>query len=113
MHEMSIAMSIVEIAETYAREENASKILKITLDLGEHSGAVAESVEFCFDACSRGTMAEGSLLEINRIKAEALCAGCGETFHPKTTIFICPKCGDIGANLVAGEELQVRNMEVE
>ncbi len=110
---MSIAMSIVDIAESYAKREGASKILKITLDLGEHSGAVAESVEFCFDACSRGTMAEGSVLEINRVKAEALCAGCGTTFHPETAIFICPRCGDIGANLVAGEELQVHKMEVE
>jgi len=113
LHEMSVAMNIVEIADSFAKEKNASKVISITLDIGELSGVQADAILFCYEACAKGRLAQGSRLEINMIKAMALCADCGEKFSPDNQIFICPKCEGLSVKLIAGDELKVREMEIE
>ncbi len=113
MHEMSIAMNIVEIAESFAKDKKASKVLSVTLDLGDLSGVMADAVLFCYDACAKGRIVEGSRLVINRIRAKAFCGDCDEEFCPENPFFVCPICEGLGVKLIAGEELQVREMEIE
>ncbi len=113
MHEMSIAMNIVEIADSFARDKNASRVISVTLDVGELSGVQADAVLFCYEACAQGHLAQGSRLEINKVRARAICADCGEEFSPDNPIFICPKCEGLLVKLVAGDELKVREMEIE
>lgn len=113
MHEMSIAMNVVEIADSFAKEKNASKVISVTLDIGELSGVQADAVLFCYEACALGHLAQGSRLDINNIKARALCADCGEEFFPDNPIFVCPKCEGLSVKLIAGDELKVREMEIE
>jgi len=55
---MSIAMSIVDIAESFATQKKATKVLSITVDIGDFSGVMADSVLFCYDACSKGKITE-------------------------------------------------------
>ncbi|MBI4665438.1 MAG: hydrogenase maturation nickel metallochaperone HypA [Nitrospinae bacterium] len=110
---MSVAISVAQIAETHAREKNASRILSVTVEVGELSGVMPDALAFCYEAAVKGSLAEGSQLVIEKIAAKAQCPDCGLSFAPENRIFICPKCEGLSAAMVAGEELAVRQMEIE
>ena len=113
MHEMSVAMSIVEIAVSRLQEAGGTKILKVKVTVGELSGVSADSVLFCYDACARGTPAEGSQLQVDRSVAKAICRECAVEFRPEPPLAVCPECGAFGGKIINGEELFVDEIEVE
>ena len=67
MHEMTIAVSIVDIVCKKALKENATKINRVVLEVGELSGIMTEALEFGFEAAAKNTLVEGSQLVIKKI----------------------------------------------
>ena len=57
MHEMSITQGIIDICEKHA---GGRRVLSVDVEIGELSSVVPEAVEFCFEACSQGTLLEGA-----------------------------------------------------
>ena len=112
MHEMSIALSIVDIVAEEARREGATSVRQVVVEVGELSGVMPEALAFCYDEATCGTGAEGSKLVIEPVKAEALCRECHERFAPSYRVFTCPFCEGLDCVVVAGEELAVTSMEV-
>lgn len=110
MHELSITQGVVDICEKSAA---GRRVTGVTLEIGELSGVVPEAVEFCFAACTDGTLLEGAALVIERIAGRGHCAGCGIDFPIRAYYDPCPACGGYGVAVVAGEELRVRELEVE
>lgn len=110
MHEMAITQSVVDIC----LEHSAGKrVLSVTMEIGALSGVVPEAVEFCFAACSQETLLEGARLEIITIDGVGRCRACGSGFARKSLFDACPACGSYGVEQVAGEELRVRDLEIE
>jgi hydrogenase nickel incorporation protein HypA/HybF len=113
MHELSLTQNLVEIAEEHARRAGATTIRGITLEVGALSGAIPEALEFAFDVCSKGTMAEGAVLTIRRVAGHGSCAVCGveaDCFEPTA---VCPACGALTFELDAGRELRVLELEID
>ena len=110
MHEMSITQSVVELCEEHAQ---GRRVLAVALQIGALSGVVPDSIEFCFEACSKGTLLDGARLEIELIAGEGRCAQCGKVNPVETLFDPCPSCGAFGLELVAGEELRVKEIEIE
>jgi hydrogenase nickel incorporation protein HypA/HybF len=110
MHEMSITQSVVEICES---SSGGRRVTAVTLEIGDLAGVVPESIEFCFDACTRGTLLEGATLAIERLPALGRCHGCGAEFSLQALFDPCPGCGGYGVELLSGEELRVKDLEVE
>ncbi|WP_457566274.1 hydrogenase maturation nickel metallochaperone HypA [Caldithrix abyssi] len=112
MHEMSIAMNIVDIAVQTAQKNGAHKINSITVEIGALSGVVPEALEFCFEAATKETMAEGCRLEIVYLKAQAECSGCGFKFETDQFLNLCPQCGE-QVFAAGGQQLQVKAINVD
>ena len=110
MHDMSITQNIVEICE--ANAENR-RVVAVTLQIGRLSGVVPDAVEFCFDACIRGTLLERARLIIEEIPGKGRCVTCGEEYPMDTLFTECRACGGFGAELLSGDELRVKELEVE
>ena len=110
MHELSITQSIVDICEQNA---GGRRVLSVTLELGALSGIVPDAVEFCFESCTKGTLLEGAKLLISRIEPKGLCRECGQEFPVSAYYDSCPLCGGFTIELLAGEELRVKELEVE
>lgn len=110
MHEMSITQGIIDICEKYA---GGRRVLAVDVEIGELSGVVPEAVEFCFEACSRGTLLEGARINIIRIPGRGRCLDCeGDT--PLAALFgACQRCGGYRVEVVSGEEMRVREIEVD
>ncbi|MCS6773263.1 MAG: hydrogenase maturation nickel metallochaperone HypA, partial [Thermoflexales bacterium] len=60
MHELSIALSLVESVESAARQAGAQRVTRIQLQLGALSGVVKEALLFSYDIAAQGTLAEGA-----------------------------------------------------
>ncbi len=110
MHELSITQGIIDLCTQHA---GGRKVQGVVVEIGDLSGVVPEAVEFAFDACSRGTLLEGARLEIVRIPGRGHCRSCGVEF-PLTSLYDpCAACGTYGVTIRAGEEMRVREIEVE
>ena len=112
MHELSVAISLVEQLEQVARRERASRITSVHLALGALSGVEREPLEFCFPMAAAGTLAEGARLEIEEVPVTVRCGPCGTETAVAEPRLACPRCGAPGVEIVGGRELTVRSMEV-
>src|SRR5271156_5332767 len=93
MHELSIAMSIVEMAQEEA-ERRSVRIDAVHLDLGPLSGVVADALLFSYEIACSGTRLEGSRLVIKEVPIEVYCPACrAQRILPSMQWFCCPECG--------------------
>ncbi len=113
MHELGITKNIVDIAERNAREQGAQRVLTVTVTVGDLSGVVADAVEFCFEVCIQGTLLEQARLIIERVEGKGRCRECGAETAMDTMTFSCPACGSFALDRLAGEELSIKEMEIE
>lgn len=114
MHELSITQNILEIAVDYATRNQAKQVIKIHLQIGEISDLEDEWVQRYFDFVSKGTIAEGAMLEITRIPARLQCSQCSFIFplHKSTWDTQCSSCQSKETNLISGREFRVESLEV-
>lgn len=110
MHELSITQRIVEICERTAAGRH---VRSVTLEIGGLSGVMPAAVEFCFAACVDGTSLEGASLVIERVAGAGRCGGCGAETAVGNYFDPCRACGAYGLEIVRGEELRVKELEVE
>jgi hydrogenase nickel incorporation protein HypA/HybF len=113
MHELSIALSIVELAEEEARKANASVITKVDVEIGTMAGVETDALLFAWESATIRTMAEKAPLEIHSIQAEAHCLECGQDFPAESFFVQCPKCGGFRYEITKGRELRVSSLLVD
>ena len=75
-------------------------------------GAIVPPFEV-FDAVSRGTLAEGSRFEIVPTAGTAFCFACGEAVTIAERFSDCPRCGGHQLQVTGGDELRIKELEVE
>ena len=112
MHELSIAQNILEIVQQYVPLQDRHRITRVGMKLGELSGVVVDSLEFCFGAINAGTPMEGARLDIEHIPLQAECKTCKTRFHVEESRFRCPACESEDLEITAGRELQVTDIEL-
>lgn len=113
MHELSIALSIVELAEGEAKKANASLISKVEVEIGTMAGIDADALLFAWDSVTQGTIAQQSALVINSIQAEARCLECGKDFPVENFFVQCPDCGNYRYQFTKGKELRISSLIVD
>lgn len=113
MHELSLTQNLIDIAEEHARREGATVISSLTLEIGALSGVIPEAVEFAFEACTKGTLAEGARLEILQIPAIGRCMECDEECALESLTDACPECGSYALEVLTGQEMTLTEMEVD
>jgi hydrogenase nickel incorporation protein HypA/HybF len=112
MHELSIAMSIVDMAQEEAERRNVT-IDAVHLELGPLSGVVADALLFSYEMACSGTSLEGSKLLIREVAIEVYCPAC-KTRKTLSSMqwFCCPECGTPTSDVIHGRELAITALEV-
>ena len=113
MHELALTQNLVEIAESAARKHGAHKVLSVTLEVGTLAGVVADAIEFCFEACSKETLLEGSRLTIVTIPGKGRCLDCSAELDLDPYTVTCSACGGFSLERLQGEELRVTELEMD
>jgi hydrogenase nickel incorporation protein HypA/HybF len=112
MHEMSLAESVLQLIEDAARQQDFSRVSLVRLEIGQLAGVEVESLRFCFDAVTRGSLAEGAALDIVAKQGAGWCEQCSDTVALSETFGACPQCGGSQVRVTGGTELRVRELEV-
>ncbi len=113
MHEMSLAMNILDIVERTAQANGASAVKDIFLEVGVLAGVMVSALEFNLDIAKRSTRAQDANIHIEEIKGRGRCPACGGTFPMGFHIEPCPQCEGGYLKMVTGDELRVLEIEVE
>jgi hydrogenase nickel incorporation protein HypA/HybF len=112
MHELSIALSIIDVASEEA-EGRGARVLAVRLRLGPLSGVVKEALLSAFASAREGSPLEGARLEIEEVPIVAHCPTCREDrVLPGPQEIFCPVCGTPTPDLVGGRELEVTALEI-
>jgi hydrogenase nickel incorporation protein HypA/HybF len=109
MHELGITQNIVAIVAEHAK---GAKVQRVALEIGKLSAIMPDAIQFCFDVCCQGTVLEGAILEIIEIPGLARCRQCGALVLLEQPFGICG-CGSVELTVIAGEELKIKEMEIE
>jgi hydrogenase nickel incorporation protein HypA/HybF len=114
MHELSIALSIVEGVEEELAQRTGVRASVVHLRLGPLSGVVKDALLFSYDVASEGTALAGSRLIIEEVPIELYCATCGEE-RPAVSLqsLCCSVCGMPSSEVRRGTELEVCALELE
>ena len=112
MHELSIAMSIVELAQEEA-ELRGVQIEAVHLKLGVLSGVVKEALLSCYEMACTDTSLAGSRLVIEEVPVVIFCPSCqAPRAVSSVQLFCCPECGSPSSEVVQGKELEMVALEI-
>jgi hydrogenase nickel incorporation protein HypA/HybF len=112
MHELSIAMSIVDMAQEEAERRNVT-IDAVHLELGPLSGVVADALMFSYEMACCGTPLEGSRLVVKEVAIEVYCPSCkAQKILTSMQWFCCPECGAPTSEVIHGKELAITALEI-
>jgi len=125
MHEVSLALGMVDELIKIADKNNAKSILTVNLKIGKMSGIVTDSLKFAFDAVKlEHPILTSTEISIEEIPLVYECIDCGRTFspqdnsagadRPEDSVFpSCRDCNSYNLKVLSGEEMDIANLEVE
>lgn len=113
MHELSIALELVERIEALRRDERADAVTQVTLSVGSLSGVDAAALEMAIPIAVEDTALAGAAWDIRPIAAAVHCNACGQETEPDFIFPICAACEATDVTVVRGRELVIDTVELE
>ena len=114
MHELSIAMSIIDIAREESQKHDDAPILAVHLKIGRMSGVVIDALLSAFEMAREETLLAEAKLVIEDVPVKVHCPKCDcEQLANSIQSLCCGECGTISPNITQGCELEVFAMELE
>lgn len=114
MHELSIALNIVDGALDELRLRGLSKATAVHLRLGRLAGVDKDALLFSYGVASQDTALASSRLLIEDVDIVILCETCKSERKTRSfPLLVCAECGAISGRVIHGDELEISGMEVE
>jgi len=113
MHELSIAMGIVDAALDESQRRGV-QVSAVHLRLGALSGVVKDALMFSYEVACQDTPLQGSQLIVEYVPVIVFCPQCQQERElPSVQLFACPDCGTPTMDVRRGKELEVFALEIE
>ena len=112
MHELSLCRSLLDIINEHLAGKHFKCVTKVTLEVGQLAAVDESALRFGFDIVTKGTFAEGAILEIHTVGGLAICNMCHQCVKLDNYYDACQNCGQFSLTATQGEELRVLSMEV-
>ena len=115
MHELTVTKRIYSIVEKHALKNSVEKVISVNLEIGTLSDLQNEWIQHYFDYLSKGSLAEGATLKIERVPVVMQCDDCShqhEVNLKENKDIQCPECGGKEHTFVSGREYYIKDMEV-
>ena len=108
MHEMSLAMAVVDQVEETGRAHGAVGVEEVRLQVGELAGVVPDALHFCFELACAGGLLAGARLTTEAVPGRARCADCPHEWATgMPPRLCCPRCDRPTSELLSGRELHI------
>jgi hydrogenase nickel incorporation protein HypA/HybF len=113
MHELSIALSIVDVAAEEARRHGADRVEAVHLRVGPLSGIVPRALLASYDLACAETPLAGSRLVIEDVPVLIYCQICrANSTVASIDSFRCSTCGTPSSDVVQGREIELAALEL-
>lgn len=114
MHELSMALSIIDIVTRESAHWTGGKVRTIHLQLGPLSGVVKAALVSAFELARRDSPLAAAELVIEDVPLQVFCRVCQQNQTlAGIQDFCCPVCGTPCGEVVRGRELEIVAMEIE
>lgn len=115
MHELSLALSVVNFLEGLSKEQGLNKIEAIHIEIGGMTHVDPAQFRFSLKLVSKGTIAEGSRVYIRKKEPVLKCNSCGKEVRIDVKdigafSFRCPSCGG-ELKIEEGRELLLKRVK--
>lgn len=107
---------VLDAVEESARQAGATKVLKVSLSVGEMTEAIEDALVFAFEALQEleeHALSRDAELAITMVRPKSRCLECGAEYEHDRFHMLCPECDSFATELIAGRELQVDSIEVD
>ena len=113
MHEMGIAMQIIEIAvASIPVDLKNAQVKKVNIKVGKLAAVVPESLHFCFQIAAQETPLYDAVLNIEEIPLKVRCMDCNVEWIADEPVFLCRKCNGKSVEMLSGRELDITSIEI-
>ena len=114
MHEMGIALQVIDIATAAIPPEmRGCRVERVNLRIGKLSAVVVDSLNFCLEIATRDTSLAEAEFSIEVVPVVAQCRECGHEWQVTKAVFKCPECGSGNLEMISGRELDVVSIDIE
>src|SRR5210317_823374 len=113
MHEMSLALSIVDLAVETAGKQGGERVSEVEIEVGNMAGVMADALQFCLEAAARTTIVEGAAFSLVETSAIGECPSCNSTFEVSSFYTACPDCGHENVAVSGGQDLKITSLVIE
>lgn len=114
MHEMGIAMQIIEISvASIPADLKNPQVKRVNVKVGKLSAVVPESLHFCFQIAAQDTPLCDAELNIEEIPLKVKCMDCDVEWIAREPVFLCGKCNGTSVKMLSGRELDIMSIEVD
>lgn len=112
MHELGIVFHIIRTVEDVARQNDVTRIRRVTLQLGEVSGVVESYLQDCWKwAAAKSELLPGAVLTVETIPAVTVCEDCGQQYPTVQFGRTRPHCRSPRTHLLQGHEMLIKEIE--
>jgi len=111
MHEISLVESIINIVLDEMPKYNITKVINITLKIGEMRQVVPDALRFGFEIMSQNTPLEGAEIIVENVPTKGRCKNCDHLFPIEDWFDNCPKCEKMDIEIISGKEMEIINFE--
>ncbi len=114
MHELGIVFNITKQIDEIAKENKVNKVISLTVEVGEVSTVVPEYFKDCFEWAKKKTeYLKDCKLNLVVLSALSYCEDCKQTYNTVEFGKTCPHCKSEHTYLVTGNEVKMKQIEVE
>ena len=110
MHELSLAMEVIALAQREARKNGLSAIREIVIEVGDLSGVEADAFQSALELLVRDTILEESQVFITRTPGKGKCSACNMEFEMNMRLDTCPECACFPSEISGGEEFRLASI---
>jgi len=112
MHEISIAINIIEICQKELQKAKGQRIDKVNLSVGKLSGIEIESLDFALEVSKPNSSLAGAEIVIDEVSALLKCQNCGSEFESEDHFTTCPTCKEFKYEILSGKELLIKSLTI-
>lgn len=114
MHELPVIKQIMDVVLKHAEKHQVKKVVAVHLQVGELSDLEDQFMQQYFDYLSKGGIADGARLVIERMPVVMKCEDCGMNYAAdirQDGPIVCPTCSSEKKKLISGRGYFIKNME--
>jgi hydrogenase nickel incorporation protein HypA/HybF len=113
MHEFSLALEVINLAQYEAEKNKARTVSEITIEIGNISGVEPDAFESALGLLTEGSILEKASIKIVKTSCRGICIACETEFEMNQRMDTCPECGSFPSEISGGKEFRVVSLMIE